>query len=223
MENSPDRISDLPNSIIEHILSFLPVQDAIKFCTLSKHWNSLWISNPNLVFYCESTDIEGIRRFASFVNTTLSIYISSKMNKRMLELRYDICFRKGEQTLSTMKIECISFATSGRKIFEVRTKFSKQFYPGIVAMLHSSPDLEDLTMEIIAPYDHSEVGLDSSDLDPVKGWRYWRSELSPFKCSNRKPNLCISGFLRCVDHEIYWRYLTEFLLFDRPSCKCCRP
>jgi hypothetical protein len=43
-----DRISSLPNEILYHILSFLPTEDAFTSSLLSKRWNSLWLSVPNL-------------------------------------------------------------------------------------------------------------------------------------------------------------------------------
>ncbi|OMO96557.1 hypothetical protein CCACVL1_04896 [Corchorus capsularis] len=46
-----DRLSDLPDCILHHILSFLP---DIKFCVrttlLSKRWNNLWACLPDLIF-----------------------------------------------------------------------------------------------------------------------------------------------------------------------------
>ncbi|XP_026408576.1 F-box/LRR-repeat protein At4g14103-like isoform X1 [Papaver somniferum] len=48
-----DRISNLPDSIIYHILSFIYTEDAAKFSVLSKRWRSIWKSLPVLNF-CES-------------------------------------------------------------------------------------------------------------------------------------------------------------------------
>ncbi|KAG8383468.1 hypothetical protein BUALT_Bualt04G0016300 [Buddleja alternifolia] len=44
------RISELPEPILHHILSFLPTKDATKTSTLSKSWNSTWKSFPILNF-----------------------------------------------------------------------------------------------------------------------------------------------------------------------------
>ncbi|XP_026395893.1 F-box/LRR-repeat protein At4g14103-like [Papaver somniferum] len=41
-----DRISKLPDSIIHHILSSLPIKCAVSTTVLSKTWNNLWVSIP---------------------------------------------------------------------------------------------------------------------------------------------------------------------------------
>ncbi|CAN4098504.1 unnamed protein product [Withania somnifera] len=45
-----DRISKLPEPILQHILSFLHAEDAARMSTLSKVWNSAWNSLPYLNF-----------------------------------------------------------------------------------------------------------------------------------------------------------------------------
>lgn len=45
-----DRISCLADSILHHILSFLPAKDAVRTSVLSKEWQKLWISLPYLNF-----------------------------------------------------------------------------------------------------------------------------------------------------------------------------
>nr|XP_009782258.1 PREDICTED: putative F-box/LRR-repeat protein At4g00320 [Nicotiana sylvestris] len=50
MEDTRDRISQLPEPILQHILSFLVVKDAARMSTLSKIWNSEWNSLSYLDF-----------------------------------------------------------------------------------------------------------------------------------------------------------------------------
>ncbi|KAI3965660.1 hypothetical protein MKX01_010617 [Papaver californicum] len=45
-----DRISELPESLIHHILSFLPIKCIASTTILSKRWNNLWLSLPILDF-----------------------------------------------------------------------------------------------------------------------------------------------------------------------------
>ncbi|XP_026444278.1 F-box/LRR-repeat protein At3g58900-like [Papaver somniferum] len=45
-----DRISNLPDSLVYHILSFLETKDVARTCVLSHRWNHIWTSFPNLEF-----------------------------------------------------------------------------------------------------------------------------------------------------------------------------
>ncbi|PIA52465.1 hypothetical protein AQUCO_01000383v1 [Aquilegia coerulea] len=43
-------ISNLPDEVINEILMFLPIREAVKTCVLSTSWRYKWTSLPNLVF-----------------------------------------------------------------------------------------------------------------------------------------------------------------------------
>ncbi|XP_060190724.1 putative F-box/FBD/LRR-repeat protein At5g56810 [Lycium barbarum] len=43
-----DRISDLPNNVLNRILELLPVHDAARTSILSKQWRSVWAMLPNM-------------------------------------------------------------------------------------------------------------------------------------------------------------------------------
>ncbi|KAF3332941.1 F-box protein [Carex littledalei] len=45
-----DRISNLPNEILAHILSFVSTKEAIHTCILSKTWKYIWTAVPTLEF-----------------------------------------------------------------------------------------------------------------------------------------------------------------------------
>ncbi|KAL7240389.1 hypothetical protein ACSBR2_006106 [Camellia fascicularis] len=93
-----DRISMLPDSLLIHILSFLPIiEDTIKTHVLSKRWQYLWTSPPSLL-YCfsfsgEDVDYwERIAQFVAFVDKTLVLYNYSKLKKFVVEFKYDSHF-----------------------------------------------------------------------------------------------------------------------------------
>jgi len=43
-----DRLSDLPDALIHHIMSFLTGREAVQTCLLSRRWEGLWCSMPCL-------------------------------------------------------------------------------------------------------------------------------------------------------------------------------
>lgn len=73
-----DLLSDLPLSIIEIILTLLPIRDAVRTSVLSSKWRYRWASIPELVFsdHCvDSTDkdiLEG--RLISFITHALLLH-----------------------------------------------------------------------------------------------------------------------------------------------------
>ncbi|PRQ38750.1 putative F-box domain, FBD domain, leucine-rich repeat domain, L domain-containing protein [Rosa chinensis] len=73
-----DRISQLPDGILSHILSFLPTRDAVQTTILSKRWNNLWISIPNLDL---DHNIVSSDKFGEFVDGVLSLHASSNIRK----------------------------------------------------------------------------------------------------------------------------------------------
>ena len=56
------QIDDLPDLIIQHILSYLSTEEAVRTSILSKRWKYLWTSIPKLDF-----DEEGLDRRMMFM------------------------------------------------------------------------------------------------------------------------------------------------------------
>nr|GMC76472.1 F-box protein At4g22280-like [Ipomoea batatas] len=50
IDDGEDKISQLPDSILNHILSFLSTSNAVATCILSTRWKNLWTILPNLDF-----------------------------------------------------------------------------------------------------------------------------------------------------------------------------
>lgn len=71
-ESRVDRISELPDLVLVHILSFLPMDAAIRTGVLSKRFAYKWASTPNLVFDQDSE--WEIDDFITFVNRALLLH-----------------------------------------------------------------------------------------------------------------------------------------------------
>lgn len=89
-----DKISEL-DAILSHI--FLPMRDVVQTIVLSKRWNNLWISIPNL-------DLDEFKipeiNFRDFVDGVLSLHTSSNIQKCRLRSRGRRFHDKGEDYLS---------------------------------------------------------------------------------------------------------------------------
>lgn len=63
-----DRISELPESLVTHILSYLPTKDSVKTSVLSTTWKNHWLKVPGigLNYYDLKDDVVFIDRFLEF-------------------------------------------------------------------------------------------------------------------------------------------------------------
>ncbi|XP_058091110.1 F-box/FBD/LRR-repeat protein At5g56420-like [Magnolia sinica] len=82
---------DLPESVLLHILSFLPIKDAVTTSSLSKAWRYLWAHSPTLRFHQplitpDPTAIDGWI-FSSFVHQVLHRHHQS--NLQSLHIQFD--------------------------------------------------------------------------------------------------------------------------------------
>lgn len=85
-----DRISQLPEDLILHILSLLPTKDVIATTVLSKQWRSLWKMVPILMF--DSCDHK--RKLGSFSKDVCKSLLSHKapiLQSLHLEVDLDTC------------------------------------------------------------------------------------------------------------------------------------
>ncbi|KAK4268299.1 hypothetical protein QN277_024979 [Acacia crassicarpa] len=81
-----DRINDLPDSLLLHILSFLPAKEAVGTCLLSKRWRPLWPSLPTLDL--KRKDFQRLKFFHQFVDKMLKFVDLKSVKKCVLWLSY---------------------------------------------------------------------------------------------------------------------------------------
>ena len=81
-----DRLSTLPDSLLFHILSFLPTTTSVAtMSVLSRRWRNLWQNLQAFEFSDDSHEVgkrpRRFRRFAFFVNAVLSLRRSRDIKK----------------------------------------------------------------------------------------------------------------------------------------------
>ncbi|XP_030966371.1 putative F-box protein At1g49610 [Quercus lobata] len=102
-----DRISAFSDSILLSILSFLPINDAIKTGVLSKRWASLWTSLPSLSF--DSGSFESFEDFTKAVDDTLLLHTAHKLTN------FDIQFEDDYDTVLNPRLDLwVRFATNAK-------------------------------------------------------------------------------------------------------------
>ncbi|KAK9714753.1 hypothetical protein RND81_06G117300 [Saponaria officinalis] len=79
--DNEDRLSQLPNSMMTHILSFLPVIDAVKTQLLSKRFRHVWASITSLLFPVIRVSDEF---YAQFISNALMIHKGPLIKKLYL-------------------------------------------------------------------------------------------------------------------------------------------
>lgn len=80
-----DRISSLPDGVISHILSFLPLKKAALTSVLAKRWRILFAFSPNLDLVDDKD--ENRQSFVDFVDRVLAVSGNSPIKKFTLRCR----------------------------------------------------------------------------------------------------------------------------------------
>ncbi|XP_074284613.1 F-box/LRR-repeat protein At4g14103-like [Silene latifolia] len=102
--NHMDRLSDLPDSILHNIISYLGTEEACRTTILSKRWAHIWSTGLMLEFKPQyfvpkmdgefvgsSTDPysdETVERFMNFIESTMRRYSEKNLSIRKFKLKY---------------------------------------------------------------------------------------------------------------------------------------
>ncbi|XP_028806309.1 putative FBD-associated F-box protein At5g56410 [Neltuma alba] len=81
-----DRISGLSDELLIHILSFLPIKEAVATSFLSKRWRGLWLSLPTLQFNRQTC--RSLRWFYRFADQVLKSVDLKSVKKFVLEFAH---------------------------------------------------------------------------------------------------------------------------------------
>lgn len=83
-----DRLSELPDSLLRHILSFMPMRCAVRTSPLSRRWRHIWSSIPDMDFTYLWP--ESIHRSINFVERSLALHQGSQIRKFKICVGRDI-------------------------------------------------------------------------------------------------------------------------------------
>ncbi|WJX30864.1 hypothetical protein P8452_19357 [Trifolium repens] len=101
-----DRISDLPDPILCHILSFLPTKQAATTCVLSKRWKPVWLSVLALDFD-DKTFKKSVIAFAILFTQPCSHYEKKRLQSIHLPSNVaDLLTSNKENTIKFLNLRC---------------------------------------------------------------------------------------------------------------------
>ena len=87
-ESNPDRISDLPDELLLHVMYFLTLQEAVQTSLLSRRWQNLWASLMWL--YTDAAKFSSMGTFKNFVDN-LVMYRNSLPEPVPLDAFFYFC------------------------------------------------------------------------------------------------------------------------------------
>lgn len=108
IDDSIDRISALPDSIIHQIVSFLTGKDLTKTAVLSKNWYRLRYSFPVLEFYQSDSvnpySTKSMVKFLKLAKQTLLTFLDQDSNHGILKLGLGLILRSESVVLNLIEV-----------------------------------------------------------------------------------------------------------------------
>uniref|UniRef100_A0A453N0Z7 F-box domain-containing protein n=1 Tax=Aegilops tauschii subsp. strangulata TaxID=200361 RepID=A0A453N0Z7_AEGTS len=83
-------VHDLPDSLLQHVLSFLPAQAAVRTCVLARRWRHLWRSTTGLRIVGlddeENAQVQHLRKFVEHL-----LMLRERTNLESVEMKFHSC------------------------------------------------------------------------------------------------------------------------------------
>ncbi|XVE87938.1 hypothetical protein DITRI_Ditri19aG0028700 [Diplodiscus trichospermus] len=153
---SEDLISTLPDFLLQEILSFLPIEDAIKTCVLSQRWKRLWTQIPTLSFSNNCFSFK-LGKFTDFVNKTLVHFTGPKLKSFTINFKFDVsmaaCLEEWVLFATSHQVEKLSLVFDGGLVYAPFAESTPYRLPQFLYMYSS---LKDLTLRqcVVSPESH---------------------------------------------------------------------
>ncbi|CAH9079016.1 unnamed protein product [Cuscuta europaea] len=138
-----DRLSELPDSLLIHILSFLGVKHAAMTSLLGKKWKFLWAELPTLefefYFWDKNEKPDKILNFVDGVNKTLATRSENYLEKLKVVFKYRERFAQDVDNW-------LEFALKSKvKDIHLSIIFSEEFYT-LLELMYSNSSLTSLSL-----------------------------------------------------------------------------
>ncbi|CAK8567879.1 unnamed protein product [Lathyrus sativus] len=127
IERREDRFGDLPNPLLEHIVSFLPTKDAIATSVLSKRWKPIWHSQINI--YLDDRRFPDTFSFNQFLdsfitmrdNTLPILSLHLKSCRHRLHCNHDFVYAVITRGIETLIIDLLQPTTLPSIVLSTKT------------------------------------------------------------------------------------------------------
>ncbi|PIA41543.1 hypothetical protein AQUCO_02200165v1 [Aquilegia coerulea] len=203
-----DRISDLPDPIQSHIVSLLPLEDAIRTSILSKTMDELLLSYPTLIFLNGSlllliTMFKSFLRLLSlqFINLELPTLTELPMLKTFKLRCVKLC---GEDPLNQLISNCPVL----EEFFMQGCLWGSQTVlnisaPTLIAVLNiSSPTLKSLDLDFLYPFPALAIKISASNLHEIIYLGHHLPDISSQTLSSLKDSsFLLQEFRRAIQAE----------------------
>ncbi|XP_026448717.1 uncharacterized protein LOC113349005 [Papaver somniferum] len=179
--SSNDRISNLPENLIHHIMSFMDMTYVVQTCVLSKRWKHLWIITPILNFdfnefslAIKNNQSNGTlyQKFIKFVDQVFILRDSSNIQRVNLvcgkQWNFDVSVMTGSLTtwilLDWLYCFCqSSLQFSNLRFIKLEAFLSRAGIRALGWLFYMSPNVESLLVVI--------TGMPTSDIPDSED--YW--------------------------------------------------
>ncbi|XP_054814217.1 putative F-box/FBD/LRR-repeat protein At4g03220 isoform X1 [Prosopis cineraria] len=147
VETRIDRLSDLPDALLHHILLLLPIKTIAQTSVLSKRWRSLWITYPDLDFTTlDSLLVSSIKHLEPHLLTATQ----SRIINQVLSIRdknTDIRVLRFRATISFSLLNCLIRNAIRQNVRQLEVEVGTKDYFNFPRCVISSESLRTLKLK----------------------------------------------------------------------------
>ncbi|CAL0305661.1 unnamed protein product [Lupinus luteus] len=151
-EKKEDKLSDMPDCVLHHILSFVNFKEVVQTCVLSKRWEHVWKCVPSIILHCSQAMTKlDFKNFKNFVSKVLSLR-DKKVALNTIDFKHHGGYVKAS-FLGKLISEAIS--NDAKQLLMYAETDIKELPPTILSPIFSSQTLTSLKVSV---YDKNKSG-----------------------------------------------------------------